>query len=170
MGDTLAVLATNKSYVLLRPDPAADAGREWRHFRETSGGITELRRSRFATVRARQMYVLSLAYDAEARELITVAVPSPRHQRLVVSRFARDDMTLASEFLPRLGPELALRGDDRSLAEYVVTGAVVVDGLLYAISAAYSTLFVIDLDEKSVVGGVRRAGHRATRGARGAGG
>jgi hypothetical protein len=151
MGDTLAALATNKSYVLLRPDPAADADREWRHFRETTGGITELGRSRFATVRARQMYVLSLAYDDQARELMTVAVPSPRHQRLVVSRFARDDMMLASEFVPRLGPGLALRGDDRSLAEYVVTGAVVVDGLLYAISAAYSTLLVIDLDQTAVI-------------------
>jgi disulfide bond formation protein DsbB len=151
VGDTLAVLASNKSYLLLRPDPAADADREWRHFRETSGGITELRRSRFATVRARQMYVLSLAYDSEVHELITVGVPSPRHRGLVVSRFARDDMTLASEFLPRPGPEMALRGDDRSLAEYVVTGAVVVDGLLYAISAAYSTLLVIDLDGTAVV-------------------
>jgi disulfide bond formation protein DsbB len=151
VGDTLAVLATNKSYLLLRPDPAADADREWRHFRKTSGGITELRRSRFATVRARQMYVLSLAYDPEAHELITVSVPSPRHRRMVVSRFARDDMTLASEFLPRLGPGLALSGDDRSLAEYVVTGAVVADGLLYAISAEYSTLLVIDLDGMRVV-------------------
>ncbi|HSM18364.1 MAG TPA: disulfide bond formation protein B [Gemmatimonadales bacterium] len=152
LGDTLALVATNKSYVLLRPDPAADADREWRYFRRTTGGITELGRSRFATVRARQQYVLSLAYDAEARELITVGVPSPRHRRLVVSRFARDDMTLASEFLPFLGPGLALRSDDRSLTEYVVTGTVVVDGLLYAISAAYSTLLVIDLDQRAVIG------------------
>jgi disulfide bond formation protein DsbB len=69
----------------------------------------------------------------------------------VVSRFARDDMTLASEFLPALGPGLAVRSDDRSVAEYVVTGAVVVDGLLYAISAAYSTLLVIDLDQRAVI-------------------
>ncbi len=151
LGDTLAVLATNKSYVLLRPDAAADPDREWRYFRTTTGGVTELRRSRFATMRARQQYVLSLAYDAEGRELITVSVPSPRHPRLVVSRFSRDDMTLSSEFLPRLGPGLTLRGDDRSLAEYVITGADVADGLLYALSAAYSTLLVIDLDQKEVV-------------------
>jgi len=150
LGDTLAALATNKSYVLLRPESNVDAGREWRHFRATSGDVTELRRSRFATVRARQMYVLSLAYDPAADELITVSVPSPRHRRLVVSRFARDDLTLASEFLPGLGPGLALGGDGRSLAEYVVTGAVVADGRLYAVSAAYSTLLVIDLESKSV--------------------
>jgi disulfide bond formation protein DsbB len=150
VGDTLAVLSTNKSYVLLRPEADVNADREWRHFRETSGDITELRRSRFATVRARQMYVLSLAYDPAADELVTLSVPSPRHQRLVVSRFARGDMTLASEFVPRLSPGLAWTADGRSLAEYVVTGAVVVDGLLYGISAAYSTLLVIDLPAKTV--------------------
>jgi hypothetical protein len=151
LGDTLALVATNKSYVLLRPDSAADADREWRHFRETSGDVSELRRSRFATVRARQMYVLSLAYDRTTDELITVGVPSPRHRRLVVSRFARGDMMLASEFLPRVVPGLSLRSDARSLAEYVVTGTVVVDGLLYALSAAFSTLLVVDLDGKDVI-------------------
>jgi hypothetical protein len=150
VGDTLAVLSTNKSYVLLRPEADVDADREWRHFRETSGDMTELRRSRFATVRARQQYVLSLAYDPVAEELVTVSVPSPRHRRLVVSRFARGDLMLASEFLPGLGDGLAWSGDGRSLAEYVVTGAVVAEGRLYAISAAYSTLLVIDLARKTV--------------------
>jgi len=169
LGDTLAVLATNKSYLLLRPDPTADADREWRHFRETDGGVTELRRSRFATERARQMYVLSLAYDREADELITVTVPSPRHRRLVVSRFAREDRLLASEFEPRLSADLAPSGPDRSLAEYAVTGAVAVDGVLYAVSAAYSTLLVIDLQAKLVraayaVPGIERPVGLAARG------
>ncbi|MBI2402682.1 MAG: disulfide bond formation protein B, partial [Gemmatimonadetes bacterium] len=70
--DTLAVLSTNKSYVLLRPDPGVDADLQWRRFLATDGEVTELRRSRFATVRARQMYVMSLAYDPTADELITV--------------------------------------------------------------------------------------------------
>jgi disulfide bond formation protein DsbB len=149
-GDTIAVLSTNKSYVLLRGDSAADADREWRHFLDSDGAMTELRRSRFATVRARQMYALALAYDAAADELVTLSIPSPRHQRLVVSRFDRADFMLSSEFLPRLGPGLEPSGPGRGLAEYVVTGAVVVDGLLYAISAAYSTLLVIDLASRSV--------------------
>lgn len=169
LGDTLAVLSTNKSYVLLRPDDEADPDREWRHFRETDGAVRELRRSRFATVRARQMYVLSLAYDPSADELITVAVPSPRHRRLVVSRFARGDFLLASEFEPRPGPGLALHGEDRSLAEYVVTGATVADGVLYAVSAAHSTLLAIDLREGTLraayaVPGLERPVGLATRG------
>jgi disulfide bond formation protein DsbB len=155
VGDTLTVLATNKSYVLLRPDPDADPDREWRHFKETTGGIAELRRSRFATVRARQQYVLSLAYERDSDEFITVSVPSPRHQRMVVSRFDRRDRMLASEFLPRLADSLTLNGPDRSLAEYVVTGATVADGLLYAVSAAYSTLLAIDLERKMVTGAWR---------------
>ena len=37
------------------------------------------------------------------------------------------------------------------MAEYVVTGATVAgDGLLYAVSAAYSTLLVIDLRAKTL--------------------
>jgi disulfide bond formation protein DsbB len=151
LGDTLAIGTINKSYLLLRPDPATDEDHEWRNFLETSGGVTELRRSRLATVRAKQMYVSSLAYDAHADELLTVTVPSPRHRRMVVSRFDRRDFMLSSEFVVRLGPEMALSNSNRSLADFVVTGAVVVDRTLYAISAAYSTLLVINLDSKTVV-------------------
>ena len=149
-GDTLAVLSINKSYVLLRPDSTAEAAREWRRFLATDGEVTELARSRFATLRARQMYVLSLAYDPVAEELITVTVPSPRHRRLVVSRFARSDLRLSSEFEPRTAPGLVPSGPDRALAEYVVTGAVVEDGLLYAVSAAFSTLLVVDLRDRTL--------------------
>ncbi|HSG47735.1 MAG TPA: disulfide bond formation protein B, partial [Longimicrobiales bacterium] len=114
LGDTAAVVSTNKSYVLLRADPTADEDFEWRHFTRTTGGVTEVRRSRLATVRARQMYVLSAAYDATADELITVTVPSPGHRRLVVSRFDRQDLVLSSEFTPRPGPGLDLASPDRS--------------------------------------------------------
>jgi len=149
-GDTLAVLSTNKSWALLRPDAHVDPGAEWRHFLSTDGQMTELGLGRFQTVRARQMYVLSLAFDPEAQELITVSVPNPRHPQLVVSRFARGDLVLASEFEPRLGAGLTLKGPDRTLADYVVTGATVADGRLYAVSAAYSTLLVINLRDKTV--------------------
>ncbi len=150
-GDTLAVAGMNKSWVLLRPDPRADADSMWKRFRATDGGVTELDRGRFATVRARLQYVRSLAFDPAAQQLITVSIPSPRQRRLVVSRFARADMTLAAEFRPGLGAGLALAGARRSLAEYLVTGAAVADGRLYAVSAAYSTLLVIDLAQGTLV-------------------
>lgn len=151
-GDTLAVLADNKSFGLLLPDPNADPDAEWRHFLETDGGVRELRLGRFQTVRAHQMWVRSFAYDADARELVTVSIPNPRHRQLIVSRFLRSDWVLASEFQPQLGEGLALAGDDRRLAEYMVSGATVADGRLYAMSAAYSTLLVIDLASRTVVG------------------
>jgi disulfide bond formation protein DsbB len=168
-GDTLAVVGTNKSWVLLRPDAAANAGEMWRRFRATDGGVSELGRGRFATVRARQQYVLSLAFDPAARELITVSVPSARQRRLVVSRFSRRDRMLSSEFAPRLGAGLAARGEARSVAEYVVTGAAVADGRLYAISAAYSTLLVVDLATRTLqaayaVPGLQRPVGLAVRG------
>jgi hypothetical protein len=150
IGDTLVAMATNKSYSLLRIDPDTDEDYEWRHFLSTSGGISELRRSRLATLRARQMYILSVAYDRAADEIITVSVPSRRHRRMVISRFDRRDLMLSSEFLPRLAVDLVLAEGDRSLAEYVVTGAVVDGGMLYAVSAASSTVLVVDLSARTV--------------------
>jgi disulfide bond formation protein DsbB len=149
-GDTLAVMSTNKSWALLQPVPHADEGVEWRHFLETDGQMSEVGLGRFQTVRAHQMYVLSLAFDPTVQELITVSVPNPRHHQLVVSRYARGDMVVSSEFEPTLGPGLALAGPTRSLADYVVTGAAVADGRLYAVSAAYSTLLVIDLGNRTL--------------------
>ncbi|HVO35718.1 MAG TPA: disulfide bond formation protein B [Gemmatimonadales bacterium] len=148
-GDTLAVLSTNKSYALLMPVPHADERAEWRHFLETDGQVAEVGLGRFQTVRAHQMYVLSLAFDPAARELITVSAPNPRHHQLVVSAFARGDMTLSAEFQPQPGPGLRLAAA-RSLADYLVTGTTVAGGKLYAISAAYSTLLVMDLRTQTV--------------------
>ncbi|HTX67265.1 MAG TPA: hypothetical protein VMD31_15950, partial [Opitutaceae bacterium] len=111
--------------------------------------VGEVGIGRFQTVRAHQMYVLSLAFDPAAQELITVSAPNPRHHQLVVSRFARGDMTVSSEFEPKLGAGLRLAAG-RSLADYLVTGATVTGGRLYVISAAYSTLLVMDLSSGTV--------------------
>jgi len=149
LGDTLAVLSTNKSWALLLPSVPAASDSEWRHFLASDDHVGEVGIGRFQTVRAHQMYVLSLAFDPAAQELITVSVPNPRHHQLVVSRFGRGDMTVSSEFEPKLGAGLELVAG-RSLADYLVTGATVTGGRLYVISAAYSTLLVIDLQAKTV--------------------
>ncbi len=150
VGDTLAVVADNKTWVALLPIQGAAPDSEWRHYLASDGRMTEVGLGRFQTVRARQMYVRSLAFDPAARQLITVSVPNPRHHQLVVSRFARGDMVLSSEAEPRIGPGLGLAGPDRSLADYLVTGATVAGGRLYAISAAYSTLLAMDLSSGAV--------------------
>ena len=169
-GDTLAVLSTNKSWALLAPDPRADDRAEWRHFLETDGQVSEVGLGRFQTVRAHLMFALAFAFDRAAQELVTVSVPNPRHHQLVVSRFARTDMMLASEFEPAPAAGLKTAGPKRGPADYVVTGAAVADVRLYAISAAYSTLLVVDLKDRTLaaafaVPGLKRPVGLVVRGA-----
>jgi hypothetical protein len=87
----------------------------------------------------------------------------------VVARFSRADFLPVSERVPMLAPGLTARDSTRTLADYMVTGAVVADGLLYAISAAYSTLLVMDPEGRAVfaayaVPGLERPTGLAARG------
>ncbi len=143
---TVMALGENKSYVILREDDQADAGKNFRYFLESFDKFDELSRSRLTTVRARMMYTMSLAFDPETKSLYTLTVPNSKTRKLVVSRFDRRDMTLSEEFTPSIAPEsgLKLNGEKRSLDELYVTGAAVAGGRLYALSAAYNTLLTID--------------------------
>ncbi|MCX5762869.1 MAG: hypothetical protein NTW72_15440, partial [Gemmatimonadetes bacterium] len=47
---------------------------------------------------------------------------------------------------------------DRSLGEFMVTGAAIADGRMYAISAAFSTLLTIDLATHRVIAAQSIAG------------
>ncbi len=144
-------LGHNKSYVLLEENDAPDARRSFRFFQQPSVGFDEAARGRFATVRARLSYVMSLAFDPAADSFYTATVPSRRFPALVISRFSRGDLTLSEEFRPRLGAGLALAGEKRSLDEYYVTGLAAAEGRLYALSAAYSTVLVLDPARREVV-------------------
>ena len=150
---TVVVIGENKSFVTLRENDRADAERNYRFFLEAADQFDEVSRSRLSTVRARMAYTMSLAFDPDTQSLVTLSVPNPAVRRLVVSRFDRGDMTLSEEFLPSLpktgGP--ALRGKNRSLDELYVTAATVRRGLLLALSAAYSTMVVIDLESHRVI-------------------
>jgi disulfide bond formation protein DsbB len=150
---TVIALAENKSYVVVHENDTVDQDTAFRFFADNSGRFEEVTRGRFATVRARMNYVLSLAWDERGASLYTVAVPNPRSSRLVVSRFDRGDMTLSEEFLPRVDPGSGLQlQKGRSLDEYIVTAAAFQDGRLYAFSASYSTLLIIDPAMHMVVG------------------
>ena len=149
---TVAAVAENKSYVLLREAERGDAVKNFRYFLEAADQFDDTGRGRFTTVRARLMYVQSVAYDAASGSLLTVSVPNPKNRRLVVSRFDRKDMTLSEEFVPTLAPGSGLTlGAKRALEEYVVTGAAVADGTLYALSAAHGTILSIDLASRRVI-------------------
>jgi len=152
--DKGAVLAVgeNKSYVLLRPNDKADAGANFRYFLESFDKFDEMSRSRFGTVRARMMYVMSAAYDPATNSIYTVTVPNNKVKRLVLSRFDRRDMTLSEEFSLTVGAASGLElSGERTLDEFVVTGATIADGRMYAISAAYNTLLTIDLATHTVI-------------------
>jgi len=163
---TVMAIAENKSFVLLQTDDHADAASNFRYFLVPTTQWRELQLGRFSTVRARMMYVRSLAYDAGSDSLLTVAVPNRQTPKLVVSRFERGDLTLSEEFEPGLAPGagLKLATPGRSLGEYYVSGAAVADGRLYALSAAYDTLLVIDLAARQVVGAYAIPGLEQPRG------
>jgi disulfide bond formation protein DsbB len=150
---TVVAVADNKSFVVLKEADGADPVANFRYFLEAPDQFENVSRSRFTTVRARLMYVMSAAYDAESDSLYTVTVPNAKNRRLVVSRFDRKDMTLSEEFLPALAPDagVVLRSK-RSLDEYYVTGAAVSGGVLYALSAAHSTVLSINLLTHRVIG------------------
>jgi disulfide bond formation protein DsbB len=149
---TLLVLGHNKSFVLLeRAQFPIDPADNYRYFLESFSAFAELKRGRFATVRARMNYVMSVGYESGSDSFYTVTVPNRRYPALVISRFARDDLKLSEEYEPRLGAELTLAGEDRALDEYYVTGIAIDDARLYAVSAAYRTLLVLDLQRRELV-------------------
>ncbi len=152
--DKGAVIAVgeNKSYVVLRPNDQASADSNFRYFLESRDRFDEVARSRFGTVRARLLYVMSAAYDAATNAVYTVTVPNNRVKRLVVSRFDRRDLTLSEEFVPSLSTESGLTlAAGRALDELVVTGAAISGGQLFALSAVHGTLLTIDLGGRQVV-------------------
>ena len=141
----MIAVGENKSYVVLRENDRADADANFRFFLDSFDRFDETARSRFTTVRARMMYVLSAAFDPQANALYTITVPNARSRRLVVSRFDRRELTLSAEFTPAIAAGSGLRlGRGRSLDELYVTDAAFDGSRLYALSAAYGTLLVID--------------------------
>ncbi len=150
---TVMALGENKSFVILRESDKADAAKNFRFFLESADRFDEVTRSRLATMRAKMMYVMSLAFDPGSKSFYTVSVPNQQTRRLVISRFAQQDLTLSEEYSPTLAPDsgLGFSGDKRTLGEYFVTGATIAGDRMYAISAAYSTLLCLDLAKHSVV-------------------
>ena len=151
--DTVIAVSENKSYVVLRENDKADAAANFRYFLASFDKFDEVSRSRFTTVRAKMMYVMSAAFDPADGSVYTVTVPNAKVRRLVVSRFDRRDMTLSEEFTPALGPDsgLAFKTEKGSLDSFYVSGAAFHEGKLYAISAAFGTLLTIDPQARTVV-------------------
>ena len=151
--DRIIAVTENKSYLVLRETGKADVDLNYRYFLESPEAFEEVSRARFATLRAKMMYVMSAAADPESHSIVTLTVPNAKSRNMVVSRFDMADMTLSEEFVPKLSaqPGIVLPEEGNPLAAYYVTAATIANGRLYALSAAHSTLFVIDLASRSVV-------------------
>ena len=146
---TVLAVTENKSYVVERESDRADAIANYRFFLESPTAFEETARSRFQTVRARLMYIMSAAVDPATHAIYTITVPNVKTKRWVVSKFDGGDMQLSEEFLPTIAPALA-GGAKAPLDEFYVTGATIADGNLYALSAAHSTLLTLDLASHAV--------------------
>lgn len=150
-GRILAV-TENKSYVILRESDKADANTNYRYFLESPAAFDEVTRSRFATLRAKMMYVMAAAADPATHAIFTITVPNARTKRWVVSRFDPRDMILSEEFVPAISAALGTpKEGSNPLDDFYVTAATIADGRLYALSAAHSTLLTIDLATHTVV-------------------
>jgi disulfide bond formation protein DsbB len=147
---TVIAVSENKSYVVLRENERADPLRTLRSIVESSAGVEEVSRGRLATVRARMMYVMSVAFDPESNALYTLTVPNAQTHQLVVSQFDRSDLTLSAEFVPKAAASLTL-APHRSLNELYASATTYTNGRLYALSAAHSTLFAIDVVHHSTI-------------------
>jgi disulfide bond formation protein DsbB len=150
---TVIALGENKSYVILRENDKTDGAANFRYFLESFDKFDEVSRSRLTTVRAKMMYVMSMAFDPGTASIYTATVPNAKVKRFVVSRFDRRDMTLSEEFTPALAPGSGLAFKDKkgSLDSFFVTGAAFDGGRLYALSAAFNTLVTIDPAARTVV-------------------
>ena len=151
--NTVMAVSENKSYIVLRENDKADPAANYRYFLGAFDQFDEVSRSRFSTVRAKMMYVMSVAFDPATGSVYTVTVPNAKVKRLVVSRFDRRDMTLSEEFTPSLAPGsgLAFRTEKGSLDSFYASGAAFAGGKLYVISAAFGTLLAIDPQTRTVV-------------------
>jgi disulfide bond formation protein DsbB len=153
---TVMAVSDNKSFVILKETDGTKengASRNFRYFLESFDDFDEVTRSRFTTVRARLMYVMSAAFDPATNSIMTVTVPNRTTKRMVVSRYDRADLTLAEEFVPTFdaAAPFAPQKDAPGLERFYVTAAAVADRRLYALSAAHSTLLTIDLASHHVI-------------------
>ena len=148
---TVMALSENKSFVVLRENERADPARNEPRFLASSGGVEEVTRGRLTTVRARMMYVMSLAFDPDAKALYTLTVPNARTRQLVVSQFDRTDFTLSAEFLPTTAPSVTWSARRHPLDDLYVSAATWANGRLYALSAAHNVLLVADVLRHSIV-------------------
>ncbi len=135
-GDSSILVTTDhKSFVRLAYDETAKFEDSYWLFMDGTDGVKELKRSRFATVRAKYNYIASLGWDAINQEYLTITLPAKVRNNFIISRFSGEDYELNSE--AKIG---------NSSGDYpMVTGLVVADDKAYLLNHSGSQVLVMDM-------------------------
>ncbi|GIU19181.1 disulfide bond formation protein B [Shewanella sp. MBTL60-007] len=141
-GETsVLVTADHKSFVRVEYDSSVKFDDTYGRFIEGTDGVREVKRSRFATVRAKYNYVASVAWDANTQEYLMVTLPATKRNNFVVSRLSGKDYELNSEAIISIDAK----------AYPNVTGVSVVDDKAYLLSHSGQQMLTMDLASNTIV-------------------
>ncbi len=147
--ELIKIMGTNKTSVVVKENPKADDVKNFKYFIKGAGSFDEIGwRHRLKTSRAKNYYILSARSDQTSTFMITV--PSTRYKKLIVIEQLNEDKGLASEFIPKIAPNVTLKLA-RVLGELYITGLGIKEDKLYAVSKNYNTIIVIDIKSKSII-------------------
>ena len=137
---SVLVTADHKSYVRLAYDPTATIADSYYKFMDGTDGVKELKRSRFATTRAKYNYIGSIAWDSVNKEYITVTLPDEKQNNFVVARLSGNDFQVNSE-----AKILGTTADFPS-----ITGSVIENNQLLMLSHGSKQILVMNNDTNQI--------------------
>ncbi|MCL1035967.1 disulfide bond formation protein B [Shewanella submarina] len=132
--NSVLVTADHKSFARVAYDPSARIADYYANFFEGTDGITEFKRGRFETARAKYNYVGSVGYDAASNEYVMVTLPDAKRNNFVEVRLSGKDFKLNSERV--------LGIDTKALP--MVTGTLVDGDKLVMLSQSGQQLLTVD--------------------------
>lgn len=147
MGDKLVNMAYNKTIYAneLKSPEKIDKWMQWRIFREASASVAPVwgvNRPWLSTARAHLCFVGSETYDDASNTLYSVTVPNKFNKNSILLAFDMADKQVVSERNITAAKNLAVKPDSK--LDYYITGAVMHNGKLLALSINHRSLLVID--------------------------
>ncbi|MBW3163753.1 disulfide bond formation protein B [Ferrimonas balearica] len=145
--NSVLVTADHKSFARVAYDPQAKLADYYANFFEGTDGITEFKRGRFETARAKYNYVGSAGFDAANNEYLMVTLPDVKRNNFVLVRLSGADFKLNSERV--------LSIDTQALP--MVTGVVLSGDELVMLSQSGQQLLTADAATGAVHGAINLA-------------
>ncbi|MBY5920758.1 disulfide bond formation protein B [Ferrimonas balearica] len=140
--NSVLLSADHKSFARVAYDPSAKLADYYANFFEGTDGISESKRGRFETARAKYNYVGSVGYDAATNEYLMVTLPDAKRNNFVLVRLSGADFKLNSERV------LTIDAD----ALPMVTGVEVEGDRLVMLSQSGQQLLSVDAATGTVIG------------------